>query len=167
MITSVKVSAKTLLTSLLGLLIIVWLSIYLGSAYWIAYDLKRQLLQADVVSVEKLVPETLLQEFKAKKLIKKPHGAGAKYLKQVWPVVIKQQDLYKLLILQVDATRGKNSAWHFSDFPSRFRLTLGEENQQVWFEWQRQTWRTWQLVGLCFYNPQPLEELKSCESSKR
>lgn len=167
MIPSIEVSTKTLLISLFGLLIAIWLGIYIGSAYWTAYQLRRDLLLADTVAIEKQIPKTLLEKYKAKKMAHKPSGIGARYLRQVWPQVIKQQDLYQLLILEADATRGQDATWRFSNFPSRFRLTLGEGNNQIWLEWQRQSWRTWQLVDLCIYNPQPLAEAKSCESSSR
>lgn len=164
---SLKVSVKTLLISLLGLVLTIWLGVYIGSAYWTAYQLKRDLLLADATALEKQIPQALLEKYKAKKLQHKPKGHGAKYLRQVWPVVMKQQDLYQLLILQADATRGQDNKWRFSDFPSTFRLTLGEGNQQLWLEWQRQSWRTWQLSDLCIYNPQPAAEANSCESSSR
>lgn len=167
MISPVHISTKTLLISLLGLLIAIWLGIYIGSAYWTAYQLKRDLLLADTTAIEKQVPKALLEKYKAKKLQHKASGTGAKYLRQVWPHVIKQQDLYQLLILEADATRGQDNTWQFTDFPSRFRLTLGEGHKQIWLQWQRQSWHTWQVSDLCIYNPQPLAEAKSCESSSR
>lgn len=164
---SIRFDLKKLALAILGILILAWFGIYIGSAYWTAYQLKHNLLLADTAAIEKRIPKALLEKYKARKLQHKPKGHGANYLRQVWPHVIKQQDLYQLLILEADATRRQDGTWQFTDFPSRFRLTLGEGNKQIWLQWQRQSWYTWQLSDLCIYNPQPLADVKSCESSSR
>lgn len=159
--------ATTLL--FITILLIAYFSIYIGSAYWTAHQFKKQLLAADAVQIQQQITPELLAPYQAKALSKqnKLHAPGQRYLKNVWPHIIQQQDLYKLLLLQADANRDSKDAVSFVDFPDTFRLSLGKDQNQLWFEWQRASWRTWQLTQLCFYNPQPLEEVNSCESSKR
>lgn len=154
---------------LIIVLLTTWLSFYIGSAYWTAHKFKKQLLQSDIVHIEQQIPLSLLSPYQAKPLAK--HQAskspGQNYLKHVWPHIIKQQNLYQLLLLQADANRDQSDSLKFVDFPDTIRFTWGKSDKQMWFEWQRSSWRTWQLTQLCFYNPQPLDEPKSCESSKR
>jgi hypothetical protein len=150
-------------------LLIAWLSVYLGSAYWTAYQLKKQLLNPDISQLEQHIPAALLLPYQAKALSKplKHDGLGQRYLNNVWPQIIQQQNLYQLLLLQADANREQSTSTDFTDFPNTFRLNWGEADRQIWLQWQRKSWRTWQLTALCFYNPHPVADIKNCESSNR
>lgn len=156
-------------SGLLFLLVTCWLFIYVGSAWWQAWQLKKLLLTADQTAIEKQIPARLLESSKAQPLDHQQHlkGPGQHYLEHVWPHVTKHQDLYKLLILQADANRKQSTHGHFTDFPNTFRLSWGNHEHKMWFEWERLSWHTWHLSQLCVYNPQPLATENNCESSKR
>lgn len=151
------------------LLILGWLSVYLGSAWWQAYQFKKLLLSGNQVKIEKQIPGRLLQASKAESLDQDVpvKGLGTRYLEHVWPHVVKHQDVYKLMILQADANRYHWTHGHFSHFPNTFRLNWGNNEHLMWFEWKRNGWHEWRLNKLCVYNPQPLSTENNCESSSR
>lgn len=161
------------------LLILSWLSVYLGSAWWQAYQLKTLLLRDDRLKIEKQIPEKLLEASQPKTSLAKAsptamhdnkpasHQPGERYLDNVWPYALQQQDLYRLLILQADANRSHWTHGYFSHFPNTFNMRWGDDEHLMWFEWQRHSWYQWRLSKLCVYNPQPLSTENNCESSSR
>ena len=150
-------------------LVLAWLAVYLGSAWWKAYQLKTLLLSGNELKIEQKIPHKFLTPSAAQPLDDDQtlKGVGSRYLAHVWPHIVKQQDLYKLLILQADANRSRWTHGHFTHFPNTFRLNWGNEQHLIWFEWQRHSWHEWRLTKLCVYNPDPLSTENNCESSNR
>ena len=152
---------------------IVLLIFYVASPYWYTKALVSDLEQSNIVHLREKIPSQIINNNQADMLVatqaaKRWQGAGATYVQQVWPNVAKAQDPYKLLLLQFNSIPVPSSierGYHY--FPNTFKLTKGSGVHQIEFVWQRQSWRTWQLSKLCFYNPQPFDDTKRCASSSR
>ena len=145
---------------------------YIASPYWQAKQLIRDLEQQHIVQLRLDIPVQLINENQANLMVAKQtsnlwKGAGANYIQQVWPKLAEAQDPYKLLLLQFNSASDNTIQRHYHYFPNNFKLTKGSGNNRVEFEWQRESWRTWRLSKLCFYNPQPFDDTKRCASSNR
>ncbi|XID74441.1 hypothetical protein ACF3NA_07815 [Alkanindiges sp. WGS2144] len=150
-----------------------WLVLYCMSPYWHSTDFVRRLHQSTPIATRQLIPEHLLQPNQANLLstqnlsVQQWQGAGALYLKQVWPKVAARQDPHQLFLLQFNSAPAHSIQRAYTHFPSTFRLTLGNPDNQLWFEWTRQSAFNWQLSQVCFYNPQPVADTNNCSSSSR
>ena len=145
---------------------------YIASPYWHTNTFISNLNNQNAVQLRQDIPLQLINESLANRLVAKQaaslwKGAGANYLKQVWPKLAEAQDPYKLLLLQFNSASDNTIQRHYHYFPNNFKLTKGSGNNRVEFEWQRESWRTWRLSKLCFYNPQPFDDTKRCASSSR
>ena len=146
--------------------------IYIASPYWHTHKFIKNLEQNNIVQLRQEISKDLLLPMQsnilaAQNSTQQWHGAGANYLKQVWPQLAKAQDPYKLLLLQFNSAPTKTIKHGYKSFPNTFQLTQGKADNRIEFEWERQSWRTWQLSKVCFYNPQPFDDTKRCASSKR
>lgn len=165
-------SPYILLCIFLGTGLIIWLVFYCISPYWYARDFIEQLTENNINTAQHLIPKNLLQPYQsnASTLQHKTnhwHGAGGKYLQQVWPKVAQQQNMHQLVLLQFNSAPTDTLQRGYTDFPSTFRVSLGKPDNRLWFEWKRDSWTTWHLSGLCVYNPQPFSDVNTCASSSR
>ena len=145
--------------------------IYIASPYWHTRVFIKNLEQNNIIALRQEISEQRLLSTQANILAAQNapqqwQGAGAIYMKQVWPEVAKAQDLHKLLLLQFNSTSSDTTQRSYAQFPNRFKLAHGKADNRMEFEWKRQSWRTWQLDKVCFYNPQPFDDTKRCASSK-
>jgi hypothetical protein len=154
--------------------LLVWLVFYCISPYWYSRDFIQHLNQNNLAVAEQQVPLSLLQPYQADMLItgqligQQWQGAGGSYLKTVWPRVAEQQNLHQLMLMHFNSANPDSIQQAYSDFPSRFRLTLGTTpHNTLWFEWQREPWNHWTLSRICIYNPQPVADVNNCLSSSR
>lgn len=157
---------------LCGCILLSLITLYIASPYWHSKQFVEHLQHHDILQIKQDIPESLVLAMHANRLAAQHasqqwQGAGATYIKQVWPQIAKNQDMYQLLLLQFNSSPTDTMQRRYARFPNTFKLTQGDAEHSIEFEWQRVTWRTWQLSKLCFYNPQPFDDTKRCASSSR
>ncbi len=155
-----------------GFILLYLMIIYIASPYWHSSEFIKKLQQNNMMQLKQDIPAPLMLPMQTNILAAQHapqlwQGAGATYLKQVWPVVAKNQDPYKVLLLQFNSAPTDTIHRSYVKFPNTFKLAQGNADNKIEFEWKRQSWRTWQLDKLCFYSPQPFDDTKHCASSRR
>ena len=137
---------------------------YLASPYWASQTLLHDLQHNDVAVIQTQIPHSIIHQIYPATFpnLYQWHGAGKRYLAQVWPIVAAKQNPYH--IMQLAATSPQHIHRAYSHFPNDYVMQL---DSFVVFKWHRHGFASWELTDVCVYNPQPADDLNRCPSSNR
>lgn len=143
-------------------------SLYVFSPYWVARQVLSALQSQDIVTLNQKIPRKLLTH-----LITNIHpeqkwqGAGSHYLHQVWPRLYQEIDREVWLSLYTQTLNNHEMSYGYQRYFDQYALDLGQHHDQIRIEFERTSFIHWRVKRVCYPNPQPELVVNRCPSSKR
>lgn len=148
--------------------ILIPVSLYFFSPYWVAHQVLTALQTQDIVRLKQQIPSKLLTHLLPNTHPeKKWQGAGSQYLKQVWPKLYQEIDPEVLLSLQVQGLTDHEISHYYQNYFNHYALDLGSHQDKIRIEFERTRFIHWHVKRVCYPNPQPATVENRCPSSKR